>query len=306
QDSSSGSNDERKKQPHIVMQVSSVATLGTTDKWLCGTLMNAMNPRPPRNAASAASPPPRPTFSIMFPDADEIRRSLDGYSSGGSIHMKTLSTTQHMQLQYLRKYLVHCSGDAAPPSANLPPPSSPQPSAAATATTVREAGRRRAAPHIKTYVRFTDAADMASIDWALVTSANLSKQAWGAEVNKAGEVRISSWEIGVLVWPDLFVGDPDDRNNDNGGRQARRKAVMVPTFKRDTISPELAAQVQRDYDSAHEDGSLGGTPLTAVAIRMPYDLPLTPYAATTRPWTATAVYTEPDWMGQTWGQPDLG
>jgi tyrosyl-DNA phosphodiesterase 1 len=86
---------------------------------------------------------------------------------------------------------------------------------------IREAGRRRAAPHIKTYVRFSDASKT-EIDWALVTSANISKQAWGDAINAAGEVRICSYELGVVVWPELY------------GEGAK----MQPTFKQDMPGTE--------------------------------------------------------------------
>lgn len=64
---------------------------------------------------------------------------------------------------------------------------------------------------------------MTEIDWALVTSANMSKQAWGEASNPQGEMRISSYELGVLVWPELFGED----------------AKMVPTFKQDVPKEEL-------------------------------------------------------------------
>lgn len=86
---------------------------------------------------------------------------------------------------------------------------------------VKEAGRRRAAPHIKTYVRFTDSS-LESIDWALVTSANLSNQAWGGASRSTRDVYIQSYEIGVLVWPELFGSN----------------AKMVPTFKTDNPKAE--------------------------------------------------------------------
>ena len=131
--------------------------------------------------------------------------------------------------------------------------------------TLSDAGRKRAAPHIKTFIRFSDRTKTA-IDWMLVTSANLSKQAWGESINTAGDVRICSYEIGVLVWPELY------------GEKVR----MVPTFKTDTPSPSKI-----DVESV-------------VGARMPYDLPLIPYAKDDLPWCATASYTEPDWMGETW------
>lgn len=130
--------------------------------------------------------------------------------------------------------------------------------------TREEAGRQRAAPHIKTYIRYGEE----SIDWALVTSANMSKQAWGEAVNaESGEIRIASWEIGVLVWPTLFAED----------------AKMVGTFQKDTP----------DSDSAADE-----TPL--VGMRIPYNLPLQPYGASEKPWVATLSHHQPDWKGERW------
>ena len=128
---------------------------------------------------------------------------------------------------------------------------------------IKEAGRKRAAPHIKTYIRYNDQ----SIDWAMVTSANLSKQAWGEAAASSGEMRISSWEIGVMVWPALFGQD----------------AKMVSTF-------------QSDVPTEAEDRSAG----TIVGLRIPYNLPLQPYGKDEKPWVATAQYSEPDWKGRTW------
>jgi tyrosyl-DNA phosphodiesterase-1 len=98
----------------------------------------------------------------------------------------------------------------------------------------------------------------------LVTSANLSKQAWGEAKNAAGESRVSSYELGVLIWPELFGC----------------KATMVPTFKTDIPS-------------------VTGKPVGELIIgaRMPYDLPLIPYTKEDEPWCATKSYQELDWKG---------
>jgi len=235
----------RDSKPEIVVQISSIATLGQSDKWLRETLFNTLSTT--KNAS-----PSKPTFRIMFPTADEIRRSLNGYRSGSAIHMKIQSAAQAKQLQYLQPMLCHWAGDG---SLNKDP-SSP----------ISDAGRKRAAPHIKTYIRFSDA-EKSNIDWMLVTSANLSKQAWGEAANAAGEVRISSYEIGVLVWPELFG----------------ENAIMIPSFKCDTPPADVK-----------NGGNL------IVGARMPYDLPLVPYAQDDVPWCATASYREPDWAGETW------
>lgn len=138
---------------------------------------------------------------------------------------------------------------------------------------MHESGRKRAAPHIKTYIRY---AGNSSIDWAMITSANLSKQAWGEAVNSAGEVRIASWEIGVLVWPSLF-GD---------------KAKMVGTFQTDT--PDSRSTGQGQEAAVNEANDL------VVGIRVPYNLPLQAYGPEEKPWVATASYSEPDWKGHAW------
>jgi tyrosyl-DNA phosphodiesterase-1 len=125
---------------------------------------------------------------------------------------------------------------------------------------------------------------MDSIDWAMVTSANLSTQAWGAAVNQSGDVRISSYEIGVVVWPELFLDENTTESKETGSATAR----MVPCFKRD--QPDIA-----QAENVSEDGAV-----TVVGFRMPYDLPLTPYSASDVPWCASALHPTPDWRGQTW------
>ncbi|PGG99749.1 hypothetical protein AJ79_08438 [Helicocarpus griseus UAMH5409] len=313
-------SDSGAKRPQIVIQISSVATLGQTNKWLKETFFDALSPPSVRSSGLLkAQPNPPAKFSIIFPTPDEIRRSLNGYASGGSIHMKLQSVAQQKQLQYLRPYLCRWAGDTSDdrststkspssgqtPLANKVEGEFPQEPTEPTLTKecthqIREAGRRRAAPHIKTYVRFSDA-DMATIDWAMVTSANLSLQAWGAGTNGKKEIRICSWEIGVLVWPELFASEEgssgehpvkekikDDSQGASGSKNIddKRTTVMVPCFKRD--APE-----------AGSDRS-GSSPTTSVGLRMPYDLPLTPYNSQDQPWCATAAYSEPDWLGQTW------
>lgn len=241
----------------------------------------------------------RPKYSIIFPTPDEIRRSLNGYGSGGSIHMKLQSAAQQKQLQYMRPYLCQWAGDKEDPTGDPMLTSRTgqiRETPAGTRVPKREAGRRRAAPHIKTYIRFSDAERMDRIDWAMVASANLSTQAWGAAPNANGEVRICSWEIGVIVWPRLFanannihVSCGDDEPSDDH----HQTVEMVPCFKSDLPNPVA-------FEERQEGGRKDRSTSVIVGFRMPYDLPLTPYAANDMPWCATQTYSEPDWLGQTW------
>lgn len=71
-------------EPDIVVQISSIATLGQNDKWLDKTLFEVL--KTSKNLKS------KPKFHIIFPTADEIRRSLNGYASGSAI--RTLFSIQ--------------------------------------------------------------------------------------------------------------------------------------------------------------------------------------------------------------------
>jgi tyrosyl-DNA phosphodiesterase-1 len=107
-----------------------------SEKWIDKTLFKAMSTS--KNVSNSKA-----TFKIIFPTADEIRRSLNGYDSGSAIHTKIQSTAQAKQVQYLKPMLCHWAGDGD--------------ERASGSTQISDAGRKRAAPHIKTFIRFADA-----------------------------------------------------------------------------------------------------------------------------------------------------
>ncbi|KAL9600313.1 MAG: hypothetical protein Q9219_003263 [cf. Caloplaca sp. 3 TL-2023] len=270
---------------HIMMQCSSVASVG--EKWMEDTFLKAL-------ATSQSTNPPKtqkkPKFSLVFPTADEIRRSVDGYASGSSIHMKIQNAAQLRQLNYLRPFLCHWAGDQNPGSTSAEN---------SIKRPVRRALRRRAAPHIKTYIRFSDEG-ATKIDWTMMTSANLSKQAWGEAVGAGGEVRICSYEIGVVVWPALW--------------DESEAAEMVPVFGKDMPDDQVEAEMEEvkgedDEETTDEESGEGfcarktteqETGRRRIGLRMPYDLPLVPYGQEEMPWCASTPCTEPDWMGRSW------
>lgn len=310
---------DSKKPPHVIVQVSSIATLGAAPTWLSNFQTVLARSHSPQHLLLK----PKLNFRIIFPTPEEVRTSLDGYYSGGSIHMKVQSPQQQKQLQYLHPLLCHWKR--------------PSPTPKHLVIVNKEAHRGTAAPHIKTYIRFSDDTHE-RIDWALLTSANLSKQAWGDVVNKQGQVKIQSYETGVLLWPELFA-EPES------------EIVMVPTFGMDMPGNEhiLTDESMQLYDTStaethHGDGedgevedssqgptidhetehtsenarrqtelkefvskskaSLQGTTnkqRILIGLRMPYDLPLSSYAPSEKPWCATERYTTPDWMGRAWG-----
>ncbi|KAK4192732.1 putative tyrosyl-DNA phosphodiesterase [Podospora australis] len=290
-------------QPEIAVQISSIATLGPTDTWLKSTFFASLaggKPQTPRRSTA------QPSFKVVFPTPDEIRKSLDGYSSGGSIHTKIQSAQQAKQLQYLRPIFHHWANDSSD-GVPLDHPQAKQ----------HVSGRNRAAPHIKTYIRFysppsasqTSSSSSSSssgagnqqqqqtkrIDWALLTSANLSKQAWGdspssSSSSSSSTIRISSYEIGVLVWPALYSSSDKDTT-------AAASAIMEPVFLTDHHHLDHNDKAEATTTTTT---TTSPTPPTIIPLRMPYNLPLQRYGPSETPWVATATHTEPDWMGRTW------
>ena len=230
------------RHPHIVCQVSSIATLSKA--WIEDTFFSIL-----ATTSSSQTFKRAPRFSIVFPTAEEVRRSLDGYASGHSIHIRIQSAAQRKQLDILRPYL--CRWGSSSHGGAL---------------------RQLAAPHIKTYIRFSSLSET-SIDWALLTSANLSTQAWGGvPATSNGEVRIQSYELGVLIWPELYA------DAEGAGKEAK----MLPVLGTNDPSESDALET------------------TLVGLRLPYDLPLTPYSQSDMPWCPHETYTEPDRHDRTW------
>ncbi|KAL0261737.1 hypothetical protein SLS55_003167 [Diplodia seriata] len=269
-------------------------------------------PRPRPNESS----PSTPVFRIIFPTVADVRASLDGYRAGGSIHLKTQSAAQKKQVAYMRPLLCRwntSSSSSSGATTGTESASSADDQQRLTAGALRSA----AAPHVKTYVRYATTkktpAAATRIEWAMLTSANLSTQAWGAlpavakgvdngvgsgsgggggakgkkmgkQVGDGGdekgkEVRICSWEVGVVVWPALFA----ENALEGGGKDG----VMVPVFG-------------RDGPQADDVRALSGGEKVVVGWRMPYDWPLTPYQEGDEPWCPTARYGEPDVNGCVW------
>ncbi|KAF2746320.1 phospholipase D/nuclease [Sporormia fimetaria CBS 119925] len=283
--------------PHIVIQISSIATLGQTPTWLNNfhsvlSTHSSFIPKPTFPPQPPAKPA-KPKLSIIFPTPAEMRASLDGYASGDSIHTRLQSAAQQKQLQYLHPIFCHWRSSSSLSTSS---------SKAEKSEGMFKALRGPAAPHIKTYIRFSAPFSLdeklpdedkgregtaeggkegnrskdIAIDWAMITSANLSKQAWGDVENKNGEVWVQSWEAGVVVWPALF----------------KEGTEMVPVFGKDGCE-------ERSVD---EKGGVsgGGKGKGKVALRMPYNLPLERYGEDEEPWCATMAYEEPDWMGRRW------
>lgn len=127
-----------------------------------------------------------------------------------------------------------------------------------------KSGRSNLVPHVKTYTLSEN--NFRTLKWMLLTSANVSRQAWGKPNFKSKEYSviqydISSFEAGVFIDPSLLRIDSNTEN---------RQQVLVPTFGKDTLTQE-------------ESQSLGNT--IKIGIRLPYDTPLERYKEDDQAWT---------------------
>lgn len=110
----------------------------------------------------------------IFPTVENVRTSLEGYSAGGSLPYSIENATKQKYLkQFLHQWRSECRG------------------------------RSRASPHIKTYFRVSP--DWKKLGWFLLTSANLSKAAWGAYEKNYSQLMVRSYELGVLFFPQTYV-----------------------------------------------------------------------------------------------------
>ncbi|OCT50854.1 putative tyrosyl-DNA phosphodiesterase [Cladophialophora carrionii] len=295
---------------HVVCQISSIATLPPA--WLNqffpilhGPLAAGSSHQ--REQEQRQWDPSR--VSIIYPTPRNVASSLNGYASGGSIHMKAQSAAHLKQIASLRQSLCQWTQGSKE---------------------ALRAGRAEAAPHIKTFVCFsskpTKESPTPDIRWALLTSANLSQQAWGTlrevakgkqgkqrEKHKEREVVVQSYEIGVLVWPELFAKDFDTgevKAESEGGkmgetelgteRQQSANVTSTGTSKRQERPDTVRMIPVFGKDEPSVTATVPSSNITIVGLRLPYDLPLTPYSGTDMPWSPQGVYEQRDRHGRRW------
>lgn len=146
-------------------------------------------------------------------------------------------------------------------------------------------GRCHAMPHIKTFTRYNGQ----NIAWFLLTSANLSKAAWGTLQKGNSQLMIRSYELGVLFLPSSIkpgcgfsCTDAAKSCSDNGGleKSSETKRMKLVT---------LNWQGNRTVESNE-----------VIQLPIPYELPPKPYSQEDVPWSWDRHYAEKDVYGQVW------
>jgi len=141
--------EDLRKWPTIA-QCSSIGSLGHNENaWLAGEFARALTAQ--RGPASGGKFPLR----VIYPSRKDVEGSYDSLLGGGCLPYSGRTHAKQAWLEpLLRRWKAECSN------------------------------RTRAMPHIKTYTRIN--ADASEAAYLLLTSANLSKAAWGT-MNKAGD-----------------------------------------------------------------------------------------------------------------------
>uniref|UniRef100_A0A2K5DUA7 Tyrosyl-DNA phosphodiesterase 1 n=1 Tax=Aotus nancymaae TaxID=37293 RepID=A0A2K5DUA7_AOTNA len=157
----------------LVGQFSSIGSLGADEsKWLCSEFKESMLALGKESKTPGKSSVP---LYLIYPSVENVRTSLEGYPAGGSLPY-SIQTAEKQN--WLHSYFHKWSAETS--------------------------GRSNAMPHIKTYMR--PSPDFSKIAWFLITSANLSKAAWGALEKNGTQLMIRSYELGVLFLPSAFIG----------------------------------------------------------------------------------------------------
>ncbi|ETW08063.1 hypothetical protein, variant [Aphanomyces invadans] len=163
--------------PHSHPLVCQYSSLGSLDeKWLhefytsfvpgSGTTGSATAQR---GAKTAPTLPVPAKLHCIWPCVAAVQNSIEGWDAG-----RSLPCTVKNLKPFLHKYLRHWD----PPT---------------------ELHRKTAMPHIKSYATIDPATE--NLDFVLLTSANLSKAAWGALEKGGTQFKIRSYELGVLFLP---------------------------------------------------------------------------------------------------------
>ena len=160
----------------LLAQCSSIGSMGpTADTWLTGEFGRSLSACKSKHGLPTAGAGRSGPMYVVYPSKRDVFRSHDGVFGGGCLPYAGKTAAKQPWLEpMLRRW--------------------------------RSAARQRdrAMPHIKTYARTNREGTRAA--YFMLTSANLSKPAWGS-LNKAGDsFQVQSYEAGVLALPQFTVG----------------------------------------------------------------------------------------------------
>lgn len=192
---------------------------------------------------------------IIWPSVEDVRCSLEGYAAGNAIP----SPLKNVEKEFLKKYWAKWKAS--------------------------HTGRCRAMPHIKTFTRYNGQ----NLAWLLLTSANLSKAAWGALQKNNSQLMIRSYELGVLFLPFSRKHGCAFSCTDDGHISEDKL-----TASRSSEAKKLKLVTLAWNENQNEELS------EVIKLPVPYELPPRPYSPGDVPWSWDRRYSEKDVYGQVW------
>ncbi|QCD91881.1 tyrosyl-DNA phosphodiesterase 1 isoform X1 [Vigna unguiculata] len=195
---------------------------------------------------------------IIWPTVEDVRCSLEGYAAGSAVP----SPLKNVEKAFLKKYWAKWKAD--------------------------HTGRGRAMPHIKTFARYNNQ----NLAWFLLTSANLSKAAWGALQKNNTQLMIRSYELGVLFLPSSFKrrGSVFSCTCNVALPEGKWPAQESSEMKK-TKLVTLTGQKKESMDSPSD---------VIIRLPLPYELPPLPYSSQDVPWSWDRQYKNKDVYGHVW------
>ncbi|KAI8053022.1 tyrosyl-DNA phosphodiesterase I [Syncephalis plumigaleata] len=208
---------------YLVAQFSSIGSLGAQPSWLIDEFGRSLSAQRANSSSRSKEASEALPLKLIYPTCQQVETSFEGIEAGYSLPFdgKNYAAQKHYMDPLLCRW------------------------------TAANTGRDMAMPHIKTYTRVSTDEQQSdgatSLDWFLLTSANLSKAAWGQLQKKYSQLMIRSYELGILIAPSFY-----EENNTS--------VILYPFDKHQQASKENTHRVNR-----------------MVTIPLPYDLPVVPY-----------------------------
>ncbi|KAG1651256.1 Tyrosyl-DNA phosphodiesterase 1 [Nymphon striatum] len=259
---------------HIIGQFSSIGSLGKdASQWLRGEWLTSLS-----TTKETVNPGHNINLKLVFPSVDDVRLSLEGYPAGVSLPYSKNTAIKQL---YLNSYLHRWKSELH--------------------------GRTHASPHIKSYMRVSS--DDTELAWFLITSANLSKAAWGALEKNGTQLMIRSYELGVLFVPQSFRYPLRSYSAPSSIFPSSDMASPCPFAVFDyfhyvlylCLFPYPSVGWIREQTKKRSSFEVLNNGSQTSAFMIPFDLPLSKYTSKEKPWTWDEVHREkPDRHGNMW------
>lgn len=172
----------------IIMQSSSLGNFGrNAAEYLTGEVAKSMKRHSGSDRVQGT-----PEVKLIYPSLKNVDQSHDGMMGGGCL---PYFRDAHARQPWLNDYLYQWKCVSR--------------------------NRDRAMPHIKSYCRYSDD----GLFWFVLTSANMSKSAWGVTRNT---LNINSYEVGVAFFPRVMLDGRDQFPMDEAQQRDQMPIFKLP------------------------------------------------------------------------------